>query len=136
MSLYNYKNAPIIKRVETIVVKSADFPTITNNTERTRVKKILDIRREVRSAYLINYKEADVHFVNGVISDVLKTKDQHTVPDELVFEVTLHMPLVSLSNAVGGYKGADGLKTFDYKQSMRDNIPPTWRADNDHIYWS
>ena len=136
MSLYDYKNAPIIKRTETIEVSSAHFPRITDDPNMSRVKKVLAIRREVRSAYLIDFKEADVHFVDGVLSDLMATQSPTSIPDTLVFEVTLHMPLVQPSTAVGCYKGADGLKTYNYKQANEDSIPPTWRKGNDHIYWS
>ncbi len=135
MSLYDYKNAPIRKRTETIEVKSSDFPSI-RDSDISRVKKVLAIRREVRSAYLIDFKEADVHFVDGVLSDLMATATPTDIPELLVFEVTVHMPLVQPSTAVGCYKGADGLKSYDYKKANQDSIPPTWRKDNDHIYWS
>tara|TARA_R100000951_G_scaffold18980_1_gene15691 strand:+ start:8189 stop:8599 length:411 start_codon:yes stop_codon:yes gene_type:complete len=136
MSLYNYKNAPIRKRTETIEVSAADFPQITDNPYMSRVKKVLAIRREVRSAYLIDFKEAEVHFVDGSLADLMATESPTSIPKTLVFEVILHMPLVQPSTAVGCYKGADGLKTYDYKRTNQDSIPPTWRKDNDHIYWS
>lgn len=135
MSLYDYKNAPVIQRTETIQVKSADFPSI-RDADMTRVKKVLAIRREVRSAYLIDFKDADVHFVDGVISDLMATQSPTDIPDVLMFEVTVHMPHIQPSTAVGCYKGKDGLKSYDYKQINKDSIPPTWREDNDHIYWS
>ena len=135
MSLYDYKNAPVIQRTETIQVKSTDFPSI-RDADMTRVKKVLAIRREVRSASLIDFKDADVHFVDGVISDLMATQSPTDIPDVLMFEVTVYMPHVQPSTAVGCYKGADGLKSYDYKQINQESIPPTWREDNDHIYWS
>ena len=126
----NYKNFPVHKRTETITVKSSDFPSITNNPDRTRVKKVLDIRKEVRSAYLVDYKDVDVHFVDGVCSDLMKTEDDTTIPDELVFEVTLTMPLVQ-SNAKCGMKNGSKPTSYVY---YKDN--PLEQGANDHIYWS
>ena len=136
MSLYDYKNAPITKRIETIHVSSTSFPEIAQDPNMSRVKKVLAIRSELRKAYLADYRDADVHFVDGVLSDLMSTESPTDIPDMLVFEVTMYMPLVQLSNAVGCYKGKDGLKSYNYKQANRDSIPPTWRGDNDHIYWS
>ena len=145
MSLYDYKNNTLVKRVDTIQVTTGDFIDIITSNDLNRVQKVLAIRDAVRDSYT-GYRDVTVRFVDGVIENLIDSSklEGRPLPSILLFEVELHMPLVEASNVPVGLKrnapgGASEPYTSygrSYKQESKDSIPPTWRKDNDHIYWS
>ena len=147
MSRFDYKNNTVVKRVETIEVTTSDYMDILTNNDMTRVQKVMAIRTAVRDSYSAGgYREVAVRFVDGVIDNLVAHAklDGRPLPSKFLFDVELHMPLVEASNVPVGLKSnASGGASEDYrqyghsyKQRYKDDIPPTWRSDNDHIYWS
>jgi len=131
MSRFDYKNATVIKRVDTVQVQTADFPDILTSNNLNRVQKVTAIRNVVRDKYT-GYRDVSIRFVDGVINDLIDAAklEGRPLPETLLFEVELHMPLVEASDVPVKFK----YEHRDYKQEGRDSIPPTWR-NNDHIYW-
>lgn len=134
MSRFDYSKNPVVKRVDTVTVETKNHMDILTNNDLNRVQKVTAIRDEVRSCYSDAYREVNVRFVDGVIEDLIKTSklEGRPLPEVLVFEVELHMPLVKASDVPVKLKH----EYRDYKEKYRNETPPTWRSDNDHIYWS
>ena len=126
MSRFDYSNNPVVKRVDTVKVSTRDYSDILENNDLNRVQKVLAIRDAVRDSYS-GYREVSVRFVDGVINDLVDHAkiEGRPLPDTMLFEVEMYMPLVEASNV-----------PVSYKKPYKEDIPPTWREDNDHIYWS
>ena len=131
MSRFDYKNNTVIKRVETVRVVTSSYVDILANEELNRVQKVLAIREKVRDSYT-HYREVSIKFVDGVIDEMIATGKQEgrPLPEVLYFEVEMSMPLVEASSVPVSLK-----YDRNYKDEIRNSIPPTWRKDNDHIYW-
>ena len=96
MSLYDYKNAKIIKRVETVQINTKeDCLHILTNNDLNRVQKVLAIRQELRDSYK-GYKSVVVRFVDGVIADLIDCNklEGRPIPEVIYFDVELEMPLL------------------------------------------
>lgn len=108
MSRFDYKNAPIMSRVETIqVTPKEDFLDILINNDLNRVQKVIAIREAVRDSYRSDgYRDVVVRFVDGVIENLIDSNklEGRPLPDTILFDVELFMPLVKASDAPVGLK--------------------------------
>ena len=136
MSRFNYKNHPVISRVERISVSpTQDYPSIVDDPEFNRVQTVLKIRETIRDNYITRgFRDVAVRFVDGSVQDMIDSSkvDGRPLPDTLFFDVEVTMPKVVASEVAVGLKSLG----YNYKQANKDSIPPTWREGNDHIYWS
>ena len=134
MSRFNYKNHPVISRVERISVSPAqDYPDIVADPSLNRVQTVLKIREVVRDGYIARgFKDVSVKFVDGSVQDMIDTSklDGRPLPETLIFDAELTMPEVVASEV------PVGLKSELKKEEHRSYKNYGAYKQNDHIYWT
>jgi hypothetical protein len=101
MSRFDYRNAEVISRKEVVSINpKEDFLDILINNNLNRVQKVLAIREAVRASYGESYREVILRFVDGVIVDLIESNklDGRPLPETMLFEVELRMPIVEASD--------------------------------------
>jgi len=134
MSRFNYKNHPVISRVERIAVSpTQDYPEIVNDSSLNRVQTVLKIRQVVRDGYIARgFKDVSVKFVDGSVQDMIDSSklDGRPLPETLIFDAELTMPEVVASEV------PVGLKSELDKEEHRSYKDYGAYKQNDHIYWT
>ena len=120
MSRFDYKKAPVMSRIETIqVTPKEDFLDILINNDLNRVQKVIAIREAVRDSYRSDgYRDVVVRFVDGVIENLIDSNklEGRPLPDTILFDVELFMPIVEVSTVPVGFKS-------DWKNKFAEQEP-------------
>ena len=138
MSRFDYKNNPVVKRVDTIKVVTGDYLDILTNNDLNRVQKVIAIRDEVRDSYQ-GFREVNVRFVDGVIENLIDSSklEGRPLPSIILFEVEMFMPLVEASTVRVGLKSeTPGATSEPYTSYGTSHKNYRVYKGNDHIYWS
>ena len=142
MSRFNYKNHPVISRVDRISVSpTEDYPEIVNDNNLNRVQTVLKIRETVRDAYYMRgFKDVSVKFVDGVIDDMIATSqiEGRPLPAQLIFDVEVTMPKVVEIDSAARMKTNEGTLSPEPPKDDQDRSYKNYGAynQNDHIYWT
>jgi hypothetical protein len=133
MSRFDYRNAEVISRKETVAINpKEDFLDILINNDLNRVQKVLAIREAVRASYGKAYREVILRFVDGVIVDLIESNklDGRPLPETMLFEVELRMPIVEASDTPVYLKE----KTFRKLEEKYGQQEPTYFNDEWNEY--
>ena len=137
MSRFDYRNARLISRTETIQVNSSDFPDVLVNNDLNRVQKVLEIRTRVRDSYVQRgYRDVVLRFVDGVIQNLIDSNkmEGRPLPSYFLFEVELTMPIIEASNVAVGLKSDAIAKCLDkFAQQEPTYYNDEWNDYHDSI---
>ena len=137
MSRFDYRNAEIVSRKEVVSIQpKEDFLDILTSNDLNRVQKVLAIREAVRDSYGESYREVVVRFVDGVIADLIDSNklDGRPLPDTMLFEVELRMPIVKASDVPVGLKSEAIAKCIEkFAQQEPTYYNDEWNSYHDSI---
>ena len=142
MSRFDYKDHPVISRVERISVSPAqDYPDILRIEALNRVQKVLEIRKIVRDGYIARgFRDVNVRFIDGSVQDMIDSSkiEGRPLPDTLFFDVELVMPRVEQLDSNARMKTGEGTLTPAPSKDDQDRSYKDYGAynQNDHLYWT